>query len=462
MFKFGKNKKTISSSLAGDLSQETKNILPPEVEHTAIYTMPAEFLPQLRPNKQSQGKGIILLLYGLIFVVLLGVGVTIWYFFFYQTPSQQTQTIDINKTVQEPSRPSEEVKKTQSPLIVKFTAKDLAGEEVGSVEVAFDPADADIANSLQVFSLLPQQATGRAKQAIGAIYTFNLEGVQNKLFTKPAKFTFHYIEPDNLTAKQENSLRLAREVSDNKWEYIDDAKLDIVANKIIVTWDKLPKEKITILSNLIEEEPENKPSPPSPNNGEDSGYSVTPLQSTLDSDADGLTDKEEELFTSDPQLSDTDKDGYPDGMEVLNFYSPVSTSTLLKDNLVRRYLDGDKGVSFLYPTNWVVEVSAVDNSITIKTDQEDFIRITVQSNPSRLTARQWYLSLVPDISPGKLIEEQIGEYKGVKSVDNSTFYLAVDDKIYLFTYAAGLKNRVDYLTTWQMIYKSFKVVGNEG
>ncbi len=461
MFKFGKNKKTKSSS--GDLSQETKTILSPEVEQTAIYTMPAEFLPQLKADKQSKGKGIILLLYGLIFVVLLGVGVAIWYFFFYQTPPQQTQTIDVNKTVQESPPLSEDTKKPQPPLIVKFTAKDLDGEEVGSVEVSFDSVDADIANALQVFSLLPEQATGRARQAIGAIYTFSLEGEQNKSFTKPAKFTFHYIEPDNLTAKQENSLRLAREVSANKWEYIEEAKLDIVANKLTIEWDKLPKEKITILSNLIEEEPEDKEKPPltSPLNGSETEYSVTPLLSTLDSDADGLTDKEEELFTSDPKMPDTDKDGYPDGMEVLNFYSPVSTSTLLKDNLVSTYIDSDNRISFLYPTNWVVEVSAIDNTITIKTDEEDFIRITAQSNPSRLTVRQWYLSLVPNIPPGKLIEEQVGEYKGVKSVDNSTFYLAVDDKIYLFTYAAGLKNRVDYLTTWQMIYKSFKVIDNE-
>ncbi len=460
MFKLGKNKRIASP--AKDLDSHV--ILSPEVEQTAVYTMPAEFLPQLKADKQSKGRGIILLLYGLIFVVLLGAGVAIWYFFFYQAPPQQSQTVDINETVQETSSPSEEIKKPQPPLIVKFTAKDLDGEEVGSVEVAFDQADAAIANALQVFSLLPQQATGRARQAIGAIYTFNLEGEQNKSFTKPAKFTFHYIEPDNLTAKQENSLRLAKEVSANKWEFIEEAKLDIVANKITIEWDRLPKEKITILSNLIEEEPEEKVISPStsPTNGGKTEYSVTPLLSTLDNDADGLTDKEEELFTSNPQLPDTDGDGYPDGMEVLNFYSPVSTSTLLKDNLVRQYLDNDNGISFLYPTNWVVEVSAIDNSITIKTDEEDFIQLTVQVNPRRLTARQWYLSLVPGINPGKLVEEQVGEYKGVRSVDNSTFYLAVDDKIYLFTYAAGLKNRVDYLTTWQMIYKSFKVIDNEG
>ena len=45
-----------------------------------------------------------------------------------------------------------------------------------------------------------------------------------------------------------------------------------------------------------------------------------------DSDYDGLDDRLEQLFGTDPTNVDTDGDGYPDGEEVYSGYSPTSTS----------------------------------------------------------------------------------------------------------------------------------------
>ena len=44
----------------------------------------------------------------------------------------------------------------------------------------------------------------------------------------------------------------------------------------------------------------------------------------VDSDGDGLTDTQEiNIYHTDPNLADTDADGYPDGTEVKQGYSPL-------------------------------------------------------------------------------------------------------------------------------------------
>ena len=56
----------------------------------------------------------------------------------------------------------------------------------------------------------------------------------------------------------------------------------------------------------------------------------------IDSDQDGLSDRLELLFQTDIHNSDSDGDGYPDGVEVTNGYDPASSSSrlLLKDIVV--------------------------------------------------------------------------------------------------------------------------------
>ena len=57
---------------------------------------------------------------------------------------------------------------------------------------------------------------------------------------------------------------------------------------------------------------------------------VTKPDMTLDSDNDGLTDAEEEVYGTDKNNSDTDGDGYTDGAEVQNGYNPLGEGKLTK------------------------------------------------------------------------------------------------------------------------------------
>ena len=137
---------------------------------------------------------------------------------------------------------------------VKFVARDSFGNEVGYVNMKLSAADSALASNIKATSLLPDQVTGRAQKAIGAIYTFSSASGGQLSFSKPVSFEFNYVEPDDLTSKKENSLQIAEEIADGGWKYLPNTTLDIIANSLTVSWSELPQGRITILSNLEEDE----------------------------------------------------------------------------------------------------------------------------------------------------------------------------------------------------------------
>ncbi|HAZ28585.1 MAG TPA: hypothetical protein DCY48_02290 [Candidatus Magasanikbacteria bacterium] len=57
-------------------------------------------------------------------------------------------------------------------------------------------------------------------------------------------------------------------------------------------------------------------------------FFVVPVYAAPDSDQDGLLDEEERVWYTDPENSDTDNDGYSDGLEIEQGYSPHSGNGL--------------------------------------------------------------------------------------------------------------------------------------
>lgn len=55
---------------------------------------------------------------------------------------------------------------------------------------------------------------------------------------------------------------------------------------------------------------------------------IDPVDATVDTDKDGLTDAEEARYKTDPLVSDTDGDGYSDGAEVKGGYNPSGAGKL--------------------------------------------------------------------------------------------------------------------------------------
>lgn len=88
----------------------------------------------------------------------------------------------------------------------------------------------------------------------------------------------------------------------------------------------------------------------------------TQLVRAIDIDADDLSDLEEEYFSTDSGTADTDEDGYFDGLEIRNLYSPraAAPARLIDSGLVQEYVHPQLQYRLYVPNNW--DVSAVDAS----------------------------------------------------------------------------------------------------
>ncbi len=426
----------------------------------AVYTMPEKFLPQQKKQKNKSGKGLIIFLYILIGVVLIGAGLAVWFLFLKQSPEDiKPPVVNIPQVGINNPTSTTPVQTEITPVEVKFVARDSLSNEVSYVLIKLTGIDTELADKIKVNSFLPEQLTGRASRAIGAIYLFSI--TENKNLSQPTTFTFSYIEPDDLTSKKENSLQIAEEISPGTWKYLAGSKLDIIANTISIELASFPQGQVTILSNLDEQEIVTSTPVDEIPALDDENLVATPLSSTQDSDNDGLTDVEESLYKSNSSLPDTDGDGYLDGQEVLNGYSPISANNLLAEGIIKEYKDETLGVSIYYPTNWALRVGGSEvQSVSFESSGDDFIQISIQENKESLNIYDWYSRLVPNIDQTLLTKTTVDGLDAIYSMDMANLYIAQGNKVYILTYSAGLKTQVDYLTTFAMMRNSLKFLAN--
>ncbi|OGH64061.1 MAG: hypothetical protein A2821_03585 [Candidatus Magasanikbacteria bacterium RIFCSPHIGHO2_01_FULL_41_23] len=126
-----------------------------------------------------------------------------------------------------------------------------------------------------------------------------------------------------------------------------------------------------------------------------------------DSDADGLTDDEEELFGTDSAIFDTDNDNYYDGQEVANLYNPkaVAPLQLIDSGLVKELVQTRDVYRLYYPLAWSVGVVDPEgNNMLITADNGDYIefRISPKNNNEDFTtwfAREASTERITDLQP---------------------------------------------------------------
>ncbi len=165
----------------------------------------------------------------------------------------------------------------------------------------------------------------------------------------------------------------------------------------------------------------------------------------VDSDSDGLTDVEEALLGTNPQLADTDGDGYSDGSEVMNLYSPLAAN---------QPLSADPSFS---PATW--EAKSPLNSYTWT-----FLRpkawllngeSVMQAILSTDTSARFVFSLATkaDIPPGATFKTKSG-LDAVRTEDRLTTYVYSGDAVIAVTYDPNGAATYEYRTLYDELVNS--------
>ncbi len=187
-------------------------------------------------------------------------------------------------------------------------------------------------------------------------------------------------------------------------------------------------------------------------------------RSSVDSDGDGLTDVEETtIYGTDPHKPDTDGDGYVDGLEVMNLYNPLGFKPvrLFDSGRVKVYMNPSFGYSIYYPAVWTAQsLDASNEDVIFSSGGGDFVEVLRVDNPQKLPLVDWYRSQ----SPGTLASDlkpfmTKDKVEGILSPDGLTAYLPFGTTLYAITYNIGLKDVVDYVTTFKMMVTSFRYSG---
>ncbi len=183
----------------------------------------------------------------------------------------------------------------------------------------------------------------------------------------------------------------------------------------------------------------------------------TVVPSSRDSDSDGLTDIEEAIYGTSISIPDTDGDGYVDGQEAVSGYDPLSRGRLQASAAVRSYIDDVEGYSILYPTAWALSDDPQNTRGKMFTAEGEFVEVSVQENPAKLSARDWYLAKSPGIDSSKVVSVTNWDKTliGVRSLDGLSVYFTKGDKAYLINYNISILTEANYKSTFQMMYGSF-------
>lgn len=183
-----------------------------------------------------------------------------------------------------------------------------------------------------------------------------------------------------------------------------------------------------------------------------------------DKDNDTLTDAEEVLYQANPNNPDTDGDGFLDGQEVANLYSPLTGKAELMEysGMTKNYINSTYSYSVIYPVSWqVVSLAGGDREIAFVSENKEFIEITIVDNPEGVNAEQWYLEQISPQLAYKVEKLWANNFMGVKSLDGMHFYLTpISGKknfIYSVSYMVGSHMNITYPTTFKMLVRSFDI-----
>ncbi len=186
---------------------------------------------------------------------------------------------------------------------------------------------------------------------------------------------------------------------------------------------------------------------------------------SADSDADSLTDMEEEIFGTDPNVWDVDRDGYYDGQEIYNLYSPIdfAPTKLIDSGLVREYINPVWQYRLYYPSNW--QIGVVDEQysrVLFSTLTGDYIEARVVDKDPNETFTAWFGGNAQgqNFSDLNRLENRFKE-EGYRREDDLVAYFVTDEKVFVLIYTPGTSGTVPYRHVMRLFYQSFRPAETE-
>lgn len=178
----------------------------------------------------------------------------------------------------------------------------------------------------------------------------------------------------------------------------------------------------------------------------------------VDSDHDGLTDLEEELYGTDKSKRDTDADGYTDGDEVANLYNPLQpgNARIYDSQLVTTYVNSQYYYNLVYPAAWQFKD---DGDLVIFQDKDgEFIQVLVVKDTQGYSdILDWYKANV-SLDTTQLTKFTIDGVPAIRTLDGYKAYFLYNGHIYSLIYNIGLRQDANFMVTFDMIIKSLSLM----
>lgn len=174
----------------------------------------------------------------------------------------------------------------------------------------------------------------------------------------------------------------------------------------------------------------------------------------IDTDTDGLTDREESLYGTDFRNPDSDGDSYLDGNEVFHRFDPIgfAPSTLLDTGSVVEYIEDDYRLT--YPRSWTL--SSSPDAISLQSTTSARFNVTRHDFGDADSFEAWYRENISTSVPQFIAgESKEGYVTYEREDDEMVIYMLANGSVFEFRYLLGNSLTIDYLQTFQMVVNSF-------
>jgi hypothetical protein len=187
----------------------------------------------------------------------------------------------------------------------------------------------------------------------------------------------------------------------------------------------------------------------------------------LDSDKDGLTDNEEDFFTTDPGVADTDGDSFDDGREIFYLYNPAGREPmrLVDSGSVEQFTNDYYGYTMYYPKSWkLASVDKNSQDVLISTVTGDFVEVRAFEKIPNENFETWFsrVAIGEKIQDLKDFVSYFNE-KGLQRKDGLVYYFVTQDRILVILYHPSEEtSTIRFPVVPNLVARSLKFVPPEG